>query len=94
MSRSPVAVLALVGVFVLLAGDASARRGCCSWHGGIDYCDTSVGRYVCNDGSYSPTCGCRRKPPKKGSDFPRSSDPYWEELERVNEEYWRGVTGR
>lgn len=39
-----------------------ARSGCCSWHGGVDYCDTSVGRYVCNDGTYSPSCGCYREP--------------------------------
>lgn len=35
-----------------------AQQGCCSYHGGINYCDSSVGRYVCNDGTYSPSCGC------------------------------------
>lgn len=35
-----------------------AGRGCCSWHGGQDYCDTSTGRWVCNDGTYSPSCRC------------------------------------
>ena len=35
-----------------------AQQGCCSWHGGISYCDYSTGRYVCIDGSYSPTCTC------------------------------------
>lgn len=40
------------------AVEVQARSGCCSWHGGIAYCDTAVGRYVCNDGEYSPTCGC------------------------------------
>lgn len=39
--------------------DVVAQRGCCSWHDGIAYCDTSVGRYVCNDGTYSPTCECQ-----------------------------------
>lgn len=34
-----------------------AKRGCCSHHGGVAYCG-SIGRYVCNDGSYSPTCTC------------------------------------
>lgn len=40
----------------------NATSGCCSWHGGVSYCDSSVGRYVCNDGTYSPSCGCYRKP--------------------------------
>ena len=34
-----------------------ARRGCCSWHGGVSGC-ASNGRIVCNDGTYSPSCGC------------------------------------
>ncbi len=37
---------------------AIARSGCCSWHGGVSGCDTSVGRQVCNDGTYSPSCTC------------------------------------
>lgn len=40
-----------------------AQQGCCSWHGGISYCDSSVGTYVCNDGTYSPSCGCYRALP-------------------------------
>jgi hypothetical protein len=35
-----------------------ATRGCCSYHGGVSSCDTSVGRYICSDGTYSPTCLC------------------------------------
>lgn len=48
-----------------ISSPASARSGCCSWHGGVDYCDTSEGTYVCNDGTYSPSCGCEYIPPKK-----------------------------
>jgi hypothetical protein len=33
-----------------------ARRGCCSWHGGV--CDCIGGRVVCCDGTFSPTCTC------------------------------------
>lgn len=40
-----------------------AGQGCCSHHGGQSYCDTSVGSWVCNDGTYSPTCGCTYIPP-------------------------------
>ena len=37
-----------------------AKRGCCSWHGGVNHCDTNTGRIVCNDGTYSPSCMCER----------------------------------
>ena len=40
-----------------------AGSGCCSWHGGQSYCDSSVGRWVCADGTYSPSCGCAYNPP-------------------------------
>lgn len=50
-------ILGLLLVF-FLHSSVSAQQGCCSWHGGIDYCDSSAGRYVCNDGTYSPSCGC------------------------------------
>lgn len=32
---------------------------CCSGMGGIQYCDSSAGRLVCNNGSYS-SCYCTR----------------------------------
>ena len=52
----------LVGVFaffglLMLTPSAEAKRWCCSWHGWVNYC-ASNGRYVCNDGTYSPTCTC------------------------------------
>ena len=52
----------LVGVFtffglLMLSPSAEAKRWCCSWHGWVNYC-ASNGRYVCNDGTYSPTCTC------------------------------------
>lgn len=34
-----------------------AKQGCCSWHGGVSHCGSN-GRYVCNDGTYSPSCAC------------------------------------
>lgn len=37
-----------------------ASQGCCSHHGGMDYCDRDVGKWVCEDGTYSPTCTCRK----------------------------------
>lgn len=38
--------------------DIEYTRGCCSHHRGVAYCDSSTGRIVCNDGTYSPSCGC------------------------------------
>lgn len=37
-----------------------AGRGCCSHHGGQDYCDKEVGKWVCEDGTYSPSCTCAK----------------------------------
>lgn len=37
-----------------------ASRGCCSHHGGQNYCDTSVGKWGCKDGTYSPSCTCQK----------------------------------
>lgn len=37
----------------------SACSNCCEDMGGINYCDSSAGRYVCNNGYYS-SCYCSR----------------------------------
>ena len=57
----------LLGIILIafVASPVEAGRGCCSWHGGQSYCDTSVGRWVCGDGTYSPSCGCARTIPTK-----------------------------
>jgi len=52
---------------------ANAKSGCCSWHGGVSHCDTSTGRQICNDGSYSPSCTCQyvpKPPPQQTSTTP------------------------
>lgn len=51
-------LILVFSLFFVLQKTAFARSGCCSWHGEVSYCDTSASRYVCNDGTYSPTCGC------------------------------------
>lgn len=58
------ALLAVFSLSFLFPKSTYAGRGCCSWHGGQSYCDTSVGRWVCADGTYSPSCGCTYIPPK------------------------------
>ncbi|KTD20394.1 neurogenic locus notch like protein precursor [Legionella lansingensis] len=35
------------------------KMNCCGAMGGISYCDSSAGRYVCNNGYYS-SCYCTR----------------------------------
>lgn len=51
-------IFAFLIVFSLLTKSVNAQPGCCSWHGGVSGCDTDVGRKVCRDGTYSPTCIC------------------------------------
>lgn len=51
----------MVFSFVAMAPSALAGRGCCSWHGGQSYC-ASNGRWVCQDGTYSPSCTCTPPP--------------------------------
>lgn len=41
-----------------ISTSSEARRGCCSHHKGVQSCDSSSGRLVCNDGTFSPTCMC------------------------------------
>jgi len=45
-------------ILCILDNIVYADSGCCSWHGGQAYCDESVGMWVCNDGTYSPSCEC------------------------------------
>lgn len=43
----------------LESNDKEERRGCCSWHGGwCGNCDPYTGKYICCDGTLSPTCYC------------------------------------
>lgn len=44
-----------------LPSELQARRGCCSWHGGV--CGCLNGRVKCCDGTLSPTCGCQAESP-------------------------------
>jgi hypothetical protein len=43
----------------LCASVFSADDACCGAKGGIQYCDSSAGHYVCRNGDYS-TCYCTR----------------------------------
>lgn len=53
--------LFLAGVLSLLFSPVVTAKsydsGCCSKMGGVNYCDSSAGRLVCNNGFYS-TCYC------------------------------------
>jgi len=51
-------LLSVISVLLICRTPAAfAKSGCCSWHGGVDYCGAS-GYYICNDGTRSPTCTC------------------------------------
>ncbi len=45
------------------SGKEIAQRGCCSWHNGV--CGCSGGSVLCCDGTYSPTCSCKKDDYKK-----------------------------
>ncbi|MCM8787531.1 MAG: hypothetical protein NC935_05700 [Candidatus Omnitrophica bacterium] len=70
-------------LFFLLISSISvyATRGCCSWHGGVCGCDTSVGRQICCDGTYSPSCTCAYIPqnynPPPKPQFPPEIKARW-----------------
>ena len=60
MGKRKYMFLLLVFLFIPLV--VYAGRGCCSHHGGVSHCDTSTGKQVCNDGTYSPSCRCSYNP--------------------------------
>lgn len=47
----------LVVINFLFIPNVDARRGCCSWHGGVSG-TCRDGMIVCNDGTKSPSCTC------------------------------------
>ena len=53
----PALTLLLGGLFT--EATYSACANCCASMGGIQYCDSSSGRYVCQNGYYS-SCYCTR----------------------------------
>ena len=60
----------VIGVFIFICiffsiDKVLAGKGCCSHHGGQDYC--SSGRWVCKDGTYSSTCTCSGSETSGGS---------------------------
>lgn len=49
----------LLLITLSFASFAALASGCCNAMGGILYCDSSAGRFVCNNGYYS-SCYCTR----------------------------------
>lgn len=50
-------LLSFIVLLLIPISNVDARRGCCSWHGGVCGCGSN-GRTICCDGTYSPTCTC------------------------------------
>jgi hypothetical protein len=46
-----------VAMFSSIQSDTLYGRGCCSHHGGQSYCGAN-GRWICADGTTSPSCRC------------------------------------
>lgn len=63
--------------FLFIPTVSEARRGCCSWHGGVSHCG-SYGYYICNDGTESPSCTCSA---------PTRSSYYYQPATFTNSEY-------
>lgn len=57
MMKYSIVFIILCITITLFPINVKASRGCCSHHGGIDYCGSN-GYYICNDGTQSPTCTC------------------------------------
>lgn len=55
--REFIGILIII-TFSIISTSIFAQRGCCSWHQGVNGCDSTTGKIVCNDGTYSPTCTC------------------------------------
>lgn len=66
----------LMIVLLLIPITIYAGRGCCSNHGGQNYCDTNTGRWVCGDGTYSPSCTCYNENKSTTSKNNSSSNSY------------------
>ena len=50
-------IILFIAILLLPSSVSLAKRGCCSYHGGVDYCGSN-GYYICNDGTQSPSCTC------------------------------------
>lgn len=57
-------ILATISLIFILSCSVSvkAEQGCCSHHGGEIGCST-IGKTICADYTYSPTCKCTALPP-------------------------------
>jgi hypothetical protein len=66
-SLLPLAFIVVLGSTVSSPELALCKSGCCSWHGGVASCG-SGGKYMCNDGTESPTCTCGSSPAPSSTD--------------------------
>lgn len=58
MKNKSIKLFYLIGLMVIIFPlTISAKRGCCSHHGGVAGCHSS-GKQLCNDGTLSPSCTC------------------------------------
>ena len=58
--RSLSLLLLVTSLALPFTASASCGANCCGKMGGIQYCDSSAGRFVCQNGRYS-SCYCTRR---------------------------------
>jgi hypothetical protein len=72
-------------ILIILPVTVNAARGCCSHHGGVSHCGSS-GKYICNDGTTSPSCTCSytyyKDTPSTNNTTSNNTSPVQEELKK------------
>ena len=71
-------------IFSINMSKTYASQGCCSWYGGISHCGSN-GRYICNDGTYSPSCTCYVEELTDGYDYNEHKNTIYELEEKIDE---------
>lgn len=80
-----VLIFVIMVIFSVNMSKTYANQGCCSWHGGISHCGSN-GRYVCNDGTYSPSCTCYVEELTDGYDYIETAKICREYINTISEQ--------
>lgn len=77
-------LFAIITIFTINTQKTYAGRGCCSWHGGQSYCGNN-GKWICKDGTESPSCSCSTNANEKSENNENGND---------NDTVYNAVTGQ
>jgi len=56
MKHQKLLIIIILSIFIIYPINVYAGRGCCSWHGGQNYCGSN-NRWICSDG-WESSCSC------------------------------------